>query len=267
MGRTMANISSVSNQKLKDGFSPLLPGFEYCNYNDLTDLENKIISNKEVVGVMFEPVQGEGGVNVPDSGYLKKVRKLCDKYNILMILDEVQTGVGRTGSLYAFQHEGIIPDIITSAKGLGNGYPVAACLAKKFVADLFTLGKHGSTFGGSPMACSVANKVIDIVSRDGFYDNVIKMGEYLKDKLSDVLSEFDFVKNIRGKGLLIGVEFNAPVGYLRKLGLDSRIIFSVTQQNIVRIAPPLNITKKHCDEFAMNFLEMVKKSELVKSVV
>lgn len=266
-GRTMANISSVSNQKLKDGFEPILRGFDYCNYNDIADLEDKIKSNKEVVAVMLEPVQGEGGVNVPDNGYLQKVRGLCDKHGLLMILDEVQTGVGRTGSLYSFQQENIMPDILTSAKGLGNGYPVAVCLAKKHIADLFTLGKHGTTFGGSPMACAVANKVIDIVSRAGFYDHVIRMGEYLKQKLSDVLSEFDFVKNIRGKGLLIGVEFNAPINYLRKLGLESRIVFSVTQQNIVRIAPPLIVTEKHCDEFASRFLEMVKRSELVKSLV
>ena len=266
-GRTMANISSVNNEKLKEGFEPMLPGFVHCKYNDILSLEETIQNNDQVVAVFLEPVQGEGGVNVPDAGYLKKVRMLCDDYNLLMILDEVQTGVGRTGSLYAFQQEDIMPDIVTSAKGLGNGYPVAACLAKSHVADLFTLGKHGTTFGGSPMASAVANKVIDLVSKPDFLNHVISMGEYLKNKLKDVLSEFDFIKDIRGKGLLIGVEFNKNITYLRKLGLESRIVFSVTQQTIVRIAPPLIINKKHCDEFALKFLEMVKKSELVKTLV
>ena len=262
-GRTMANISAVSNPKLKAGFEPVLPGFAYCDYNDIDSLEKCIADCKakgeQVVAVMLEPVQGEGGVNIPADNYLACVREVCDKNNLLMILDEIQTGAGRTGKLYAYQHENVMPDIITSAKGLGNGYPVAACLAKERVAKLFTLGKHGTTFGGSPMACAVANKVVEIMSRDGFHAHTKKIGEYFLSNLKSVLSKYDCIKDIRGKGLLVGIEFKEDVTYLRKAGMDAGIVFSITQQKIARIAPPLIITEAQCDQFIEIFDRLVKE--------
>ncbi len=246
-GRTMNSLSAANNPAQKKLFSPMMPGFIQCEFDDINVLETLLKRTTEVTAVLLEPVQGEGGVRPHSEGYLKAVRALCDQYDVLMMLDEVQTGFGRTGALYAFQHEGVLPDVVASAKGLGNGFPIGVCMAKGVAANIFKVGDHGSTYGGNPLACTVSLKVLEIMQRSGFHEHTKEMALYLTEELRTRLKNLSCVKDIRGKGLLIGIELDRPCGELKKEALRNGMVINVTCQNVIRLVPPLILDKSHCD--------------------
>ncbi len=246
-GRTMATLSATGNRKVQAGFEPLVSGFVRAPYNDITAIEAIAANNKNIVAIMVEPVQGEGGVIIPDEGYLAKLRNICDSNNWLLMLDEIQTGIGRTGSLYAFQQENILPDVVTSAKGLGNGFPIGACLTAGKAAYLFQPGNHGSTFGGNPLACATANTVLDVLLEDNLCQQATDMGDYIVVSFSQQLSTIDGIKNIRNKGMMIAIELANPCAELAALALRRRLIINVTAGNVVRLLPPLTFSQSDAD--------------------
>ena len=236
-GRTMATLSATGNETLQSGFTPLLPDFVHVPYNDVKAIE-KQAKNKNIVAVMVEPIQGESGIIIPDTGYLKALRDLCDKNDWLLILDEIQTGMGRTGQWFAYQHEGILPDIMTSAKALGNGIPVGACAATGKAAEILTPGTHGSTFGGNPFASAVALKTIEIIERDNLVDHAAKMGAYLLKKLQHTLAINSRITNIRGKGLMLAIDLAKAYDNLAEKFLDAGLVVNITGGGkIIRLLP------------------------------
>ena len=246
-GRTLATLSASGNTKIHKGFEPLVDGFTYIPYNDIPALQRCAQSNPNIVAVMLEPVQGEGGIRVIEDGYLEKIRALCDENGWLMILDEVQTGIGRTGALFAYQHTSILPDIVASAKGLGNGIPIGACLARGIAANLFQVGNHGSTFGGNPLCCSVANAVLSTLEDGKIYTNVLQMGAYLLEMLKKELGNIPGVVEVRGRGLMIGLELDRPCRPMLQLAADEGLLISVTSEKVIRLVPPLILQKEHAD--------------------
>jgi len=246
-GRTLGTLSATGQEKFKIGFDPLVPGFKHVDFNDIGAIENAI--TKDTCAVMLEPIQGESGVKIPAPDYLGEVRKLCDRHGILLILDEVQTGMGRTGKLFAYEHSGITPDIMTLAKGLGGGVPIGAMLATDTVAAAFVPGTHGSTFGGNPLACSAAIATIDVLIEDGFIlDQCKRMGEYFKKKLEELHKEFpSIIAEVRGVGLLIGMELTRDGAPIVQACLERGLIINCTAGNILRFMPALIITEKEID--------------------
>ena len=228
-GRTLAALSASGNRKIQAGFEPLVQGFVRAEYNDIEALENIAKENPEVVAIFMEPIQGEGGIIVPDSDYLAKVRALCDKHNWLMLLDEIQTGMGRTGKLFAYQHANIVPDGITLAKGLANGIPIGACVIHEKWSSLFKPGSHGSTFGGNPLSCAVGLATLQEIESKQLWENAQKQGEHIINGLRNALSGHPHVKGIRGQGLMMGVELDKPCRDILKLALDKGIIFNITK--------------------------------------
>ncbi|MBS0358834.1 MAG: aspartate aminotransferase family protein [Proteobacteria bacterium] len=254
-GRTLATLTATANRKGQAGYEPLVSGFIRAPFNDSESIKNMAHHNNEIVAVMLEPIQGEGGIHLPPSDYLKKIRELCDQNNWLMILDEVQTGNGRTGSYFNYQQHGILPDIVTTAKGLGNGYPIGVCLMRGKACNLFQPGNHGSTFGGSPLASRVGLTVIDIIEKNNLCKNAADMGQRLIKNLKEALSNNTHVQDIRGQGLMIGIELDKPCRDLMKIGLDQKILFNVTADKVIRLLPPLNITGEQVDQI----VERLKK--------
>lgn len=247
-GRTMATLTASGSRKVQAGFEPLVPGFIRAPFNDIEAIHTIAANREDVVAVMLEPIQGEGGIYAAEEGYLRAVAKLCEQHDWMLILDEIQTGNGRTGKLYACMHHNIQPDILTTAKGLGNGIPIGACLMSKKATDLFKPGNHGSTFGGNPLACATALTVLEIIERDKICDLVTRNSALLMDKLIQNLGEHPHVKAIRGKGYMIGVELDRPAMDMRNIGLANGIIFNVTADTVVRLLPPLTITEEEIDE-------------------
>ena len=247
-GRTLATLSATGNRKVQAGFSPLVDGFVRVNYNDVAAIEKVAESNSDVVAILVEPIQGEGGVVVPDADYLKQLRELCDANNWLLMLDEIQTGVGRTGEWFAFQHTDIKPDVMTLAKALGNGVPIGACLAGGKAASIFTPGTHGSTFGGNPLATRAALTVLDIIKNDKLIENAKAMGEYFISEFTAQLSSAENVKEVRGLGLMIGIELTHDCGELVTAATEEGLLINVTAGNTVRLLPPLVINKAQADE-------------------
>ncbi len=246
-GRTLNTLSAASNPAQVELFSPMMPGIVQCDFDNVEQLEALFKTEKEAVAVMFEPIQGEGGVQPHSLGFMKTVRALCDQYDALMMLDEVQTGFGRTGTLYAYQHEGVLPDVVASAKALGNGFPVGVCMAQGRAAEIFKVGDHGSTYGGNPLACAVGRKVLEIMNRPGFHERTQAMSKYLVDGLNKAFEGNEKVKDIRGKGLIIGVELDQPCAHLKKKSLEMGMVMNVTKGNVIRLTPPLVIEKEECD--------------------
>ncbi|MBI3354578.1 MAG: acetylornithine transaminase [Nitrospirae bacterium] len=245
-GRTMATITATGQEKVQKGFEPLLPGFKYVPFNNIDAVKKAI--NKKTAAVMVEPIQGEGGVNIPDNDYLKKLRRLCNDEGILLVFDEVQTGMGRTGKLFAYEHYGIEPDIMTLAKGLGNGVAIGAMLAKDSVAEAFAPGSHASTFGGNPLACSAAKASLEVIIEDGIlFENCIRMGDYLVKGLKELKKGFSFIKDVRGKGLLIGMELNIDGKDIVMECIKEGLLINCTMDRILRFLPPLIITKEEID--------------------
>jgi len=240
-GRTMGTLSATGNTKIKQGFAPLLAGFRHVAYNDVPAIEAELAADANIVAIMVEPVQGEGGVNIPAPDYLNRIRELCDRHDLLMILDEIQTGVGRTGRFLAYQHNGILPDVCTMAKALGNGVPIGACLARGKAADVLTAGNHGSTFGGNPLACAAALAVLDTLTGSGLLDSVEAKGAQIHAALSQALAGNSHVAAIRHKGLMIGVELDRPCGELVGMALEQGVLINVTADNTIRLLPPFVI--------------------------
>ena len=255
-GRTLATLSATGQEKFKKGFDPLVPGFKHVEFNDVGAIEKAITKN--TCAVMLEPIQGESGVKIPDPDYMREVRKLCDRYGILLVLDEVQTGMGRTGKLFAYEHYGITPDIMTLAKGLAGGVPIGAMLATNKIAAAFEPGTHGSTFGGNPLACSAALATIDVLLEGDFVlDQCRRMGKYFKKRLEEMKKEFpSIIADVRGMGLLVGMELTRDGAPLVKACMEKGVLINCTAGNILRFMPPLIITEKDIDHL-IDILEQI----------
>jgi acetylornithine aminotransferase len=238
-GRTMATLSATGSRKVQAGFEPLLAGFARVPYDDLEALEHVAAHNRSVVAVLVEPIQGEGGIRVPAEAYLRGLREACDRHGWLLMLDEVQTGMGRTGRWFAHQTSGIVPDVMTLAKGLGNGVPIGACVARGEAAEVFTAGKHGSTFGGNPLACVAAQATLDAIEQDHLLDNAVRIGTLLRSGFEAQLSGVPGVVQIRGRGLMIGIELDRPCADLVRQALGRGLLVNVTAETVVRLLPPL----------------------------
>lgn len=247
-GRTYGALTATAQEKFHNGFAPLLPGFKYVPFNDIESLKKAI--DKNTCAVMLEPIQGEGGVRIPDQNYFKEVRNLCDENGILLILDEVQTGMGRTGKLFCHEHYGITPDIMTLAKGLGGGFPIGAILATEKVSKAFTPGSHASTFGGNPVACAAAIATIETLIEDGFIlDNVQRMGKYFLERLNGLKNDFpDIIFSVRGLGLLTGLELLRDCNDIVLECLKRGLLVNCTAGNVLRFTPPLIVQKKEIDQ-------------------
>jgi acetylornithine/N-succinyldiaminopimelate aminotransferase len=247
-GRTMATLTASGNRKIQAGFEPLVPGFVRAPFNDLNAIRTIAEHRKDIVGIMIEPIQGEGGIHKVDEAYLHAIKALCEAEDWLFILDEIQTGNGRTGQLYHFMHHGIQPDIFTTAKGLGNGVPVGATLMGKRASDLFKPGNHGSTFGGNPLAMATANTVLDVILEDNLLEKVTELGHYLRDQLFANLGQHPMIKAIRGQGYMLGIELDRMAADVRLIGLKQGILLNVTAETVIRLLPPLIMTKTDIDE-------------------
>jgi acetylornithine aminotransferase len=258
-GRTMATLTASGTRKVQAGFEPLVPGFIRAPFNDLEAINTIAANREDVVAVMLEPIQGEGGIYAAEEGYLRAVAQLCEQHDWLLILDEIQTGNGRTGKLFSCMHYNIQPDILTTAKGLGNGVPIGACLMSKKAVNLFKPGNHGSTFGGNPLACATALTVLEVIERDNICDLVNKNSGLLMDKLISALGEHPHVKAIRGKGFMIGVELDRPATEMRGLGLKNGLLFNVTAETVVRLLPPLIINEKEIDELVTRLTKTINE--------
>lgn len=245
-GRTLMTLTATAQPKYQAGYEPLPQGFTYIDYNDIAALEAAI--SDKTCAVVLEPIQGEGGVNVPADDYLSKVRALCDKHGALLIFDEVQTGVGRTGKMFAYEHFGIKPDIVTMAKGLAGGVPIGAFIAGDKVASVFHPGDHGSTFGGNPLACAAANAVIDTIEQDNLLANVTEVGAYLMDKIAQLGAKYPaIIRSVRGKGFMVGVELTREGRGIVEACLDKKLIINCTAGNVLRLVPSLTIGKQEVD--------------------
>ena len=247
-GRTMATLTATGNRKAQAGFEPLLTGFVRAPYNDSATVEQIAANNPDIAAILVEPVQGESGINIPDDGYLDTLRRICDANDWLLMLDEVQTGNGRTGRYFAYQHTGCLPDVVTTAKGLGNGIPIGVCLARGDAAELFQPGHHGSTFGGNFIACAAAHAVLDTIENENLMQRAGVLGNRIVDGLGAALKGNNRIKEIRGKGLMIAVELNEPVPGLVNAGLEQRVLINAIGDTVVRLLPPLTLTDAEADE-------------------
>ena len=257
-GRTMATITATGQEKYQFGFTPLLEGFTYVSFNDLPALEARI-SNK-TCGIMLEPIQGEGGVNIPDAQYLAQVREICDRHGILLIVDEVQTGMGRTGKLFAYEHFGIKPDIMTLAKALGNGFPIGAMLATDKIAKAFVPGNHASTFGGSPLAMAAANATVKTMLQEGILENCRKMGDYFLLQLKKLQEKHKIIKEVRGKGLIIAAQLNIESADIVNKCLQRGLLIASAGGKTLRFVPPLIISTQDIDQ-AVKVLDEVMEGK------
>ena len=240
-GRTIATLSATGSRKVQAGFEPLLTGFVRVPYDDLPALKQVAAINPNIVAVLVEPVQGESGVQVPEDGYIPHLRRICDEKGWLLMLDEVQTGMARTGKWFAHQHLGIKPDVMSLAKGLGNGFPIGACLARGVAASVFTPGKHGSTFGGNPLGCVSALTTLAIIEDEGLVERAGRIGQIIREGIAQKLAGSHGVKEIRGKGLMIGIELDRPCSDIVVRGFEAGLLVNVTADTVVRLLPPLNM--------------------------
>ncbi len=257
-GRTLATLSATGNRKTQAGFEPLVSGFVRVPYNDLEAIRAVAARNQNIVAVMLEMVQGEGGVNSATVEFQRELRALCDEKGWLMICDEIQCGMARTGKWFAFQHAGILPDIMTLAKGLASGVPIGACLAAKAAAGLFGPGNHGSTFGGNPLACTAALTTLETIEKEGLMANAEKVGAYLKQRLAEAFSGVAGVTDIRGQGLMIGIELDRPCGELLSGALNTGLLISITSERVIRLLPALTFTEGEADELVRRIVPLVR---------
>ncbi len=257
-GRTMATLTATGNAKVQAGFAPLVEGFVRAPYGDADAVAALMAGNPHIVAVLVEPIQGEGGIRIPAADYLPRLRALCDQYDCLLMLDEIQAGMGRTGTWFAFQHTPIKPDVMTLAKALGNGVPIGACVAGGKAAQVFAPGNHGSTFGGNPLACRAALAVIDVMEQDDLLARATTLGEYFLTQFRAQLADVAGVVDIRGKGLMLGLELARDCGELVKQALEKGLLINVTAGNVIRLLPPLVITQAQADQIIMTVSELVQ---------
>ncbi len=258
-GRTMATLTASGSRKVQAGFEPLVPGFTRAPFNDIDAIRTIAANREDIVAIMVEPIQGEGGIIVADEAYLPGLAELCKEHDWLLILDEIQTGNARTGKFFASMHSGIQPDIITVAKGLGNGVPISACLMRNKACNLFKPGNHGSTFGGNPLACATALTVLEVIERDNICEQVTQKSALLKEKLLKELSDHPNVRAIRGKGYMLGIELDRPASDARLIGLENRVLLNVTADTVIRLLPPLIINEEEIEELVVRLVKTINQ--------
>ena len=259
-GRTLATLTATAQEKFHKGYEPLMPGFKYVPFNDIEAVKNAIDS--KTCAILLEPIQGEGGVNCPSEGYLKTLRKICDETGILLIFDEVQVGMGRTGKLFAYEHEGVEPDMLTLAKSLAGGVPIGALLIKRGISDSFKPGDHASTFGGNPLATAAGVAALTTILEEGMLENCQKMGDYFLAQLKEIQGKFPFIKEVRGKGLILGMELKIDGSSIVKEMLKKKILINCTMGNVLRFLPPLIVTQEEIDRVVMALEEVLQELKL-----
>ena len=256
-GRTLATLTATGNRKIQAGFEPLVPGFLRAPYNDLQAIRTIASNSPNVVAILVEPITGEGGIRIPDDDYLSALRTLCDEHDWLLMLDEIQTGMGRTGRWFAHQHADIQPDVMTLAKALGNGVPIGACLALGAAADVYKPGNHGSTFGGNPLSTSAALAVLQSIQEDDLVNRAEQLGTRMLDGFRAQLGDAEGVVSIRGRGLMLGIELDRPCGELMQRALDRKLLINVTADTVVRLLPPLILTDAQADEIVAEVSQLI----------
>ncbi len=262
-GRSMATLTASGNRKVQAGFEPLLTGFVRVPYNNIDAVAQVAINNKNVVAVLVEPFQGEGGVNIPQAHYLQELRSLCDENDWFLMLDEVQSGIGRSGKWFAFQHSDIVPDVMTLAKGLGSGVAIGACLANGVAAQTFKPGNHASTFGGNPLACAAAMETLTVLAEDGLVEHAMKLGNFMRDRLraqlSTQLKDESGVVQIRGQGLITGIELSVPCVELVKRALEKKLLINVTSDKVVRLLPALVMQQDEAEQVVDTTCQLIRE--------
>jgi acetylornithine aminotransferase len=247
-GRTMAALSATGSRKVQAGFEPLVSGFIRAPFNDVKAIENISEHSNEITAIMLEPIQGEAGIRVPDPGYLEKLRSICDENGWMLIVDEIQSGLCRTGRWYAHQHEDVLPDILTTAKALANGLPIGACAARGAAADALSPGRHGSTFGGNPLVSRTACAVLDLMQSEDIAGRARETGDFMLDAFRNRLDSAPGVREIRGKGLMIGIELDAEANHLKKAALQKGVLLNITRDTVIRLLPPLIIDREQAEQ-------------------
>jgi len=258
-GRTLATLSATGNRKVQAGFEPLVPGFVRVPFDDLAAVEQVAANNQNVVAVLFEPIQGEGGINICHNEFMQGLRRICDAKGWLFMVDEVQCGIGRTGKWFAYQHAGIRPDVMTLAKGLGSGVPIGACLTAGAATGVFKPGNHGSTFGGNPLACVAALTTLTVLEEDNLLTRATALGERICARFAGQLSGLAGVVDVRGSGLMIGIELDRPCGALVAAGLEAGMLINVTAEKVVRLLPPLVMSDAEADELVDGVVTVVRR--------
>jgi len=258
-GRTMATLTASGSRKVQAGFEPLLTGFARVPFNDLEAITQVAAHNKNIVAILVEPYQGEGGINVPQVNYLKGLRQICDKNGWLLMLDEVQCGIGRSGKWFAFQHSGIVPDVITLAKGLGSGVPIGACLAGNIAGEVFKPGNHASTFGGNPLACTAAITTLNVIEEEDLMSNAMEQGDFMRKTFQTQLEDVEDVMEIRGQGLMIGIELSKPCGDLVKDALKKKLLINVTLDKVIRLLPSLVLKRSEAEQMVNTVSTLIRE--------
>ena len=257
-GRTLATLSASGGRRVQAGFEPLVTGFARAPFDDIPALQKIADNNQNICAIFVEPIQGEGGIRIASTDYLQQLRIFCDQNNWLLMLDEVQTGNGRTGKYFCFQHSGIVPDVVTTSKGLGNGFPIGACLAAGKAAELMQPGNHGSTFGGNPLACAAALATINTIEDQGLLSRAAAIGDRLMAGLKEGLSSSSHVLHIRGRGCMIGIELNKPCKSLFMAAMEKGLIINVTADSVIRLLPPFVMTDDEVDQVVAILVPLIK---------
>ncbi|MCH8257439.1 MAG: aspartate aminotransferase family protein [Proteobacteria bacterium] len=259
-GRTLATLTATGSRKVHAGFEPLVNGFVRVPFDDVEAVRQIAAHSNNIVAMMVEPIQGEAGIRVPDDNYLKDLRAICDDHNWLLILDEVQSGNARTGTYFCYQQSGILPDLVTTAKGLGNGFPIGVCLARGEAAEIFKPGNHGSTFGGNPLACSVGLTVVNEIKNNNIADRARELGDRMQENFRKRLGGLNNVKDIRGKGLMLGIELDKNCTELVGKALARGLLINVTSENVIRLLPPLIITDEEADQICNIVCSLIEEA-------
>lgn len=258
-GRTLATLSATGNRKVQAGFEPLVQGFVRVPYDDLPAIETAAANRPNIVAVLVEPIQGEGGIRIPAPDYGPRLREICDRHGWLLICDEVQTGMGRTGRFLGHEHAGTHPDVVTLAKGLANGVPIGACLARGAAAEVLGPGSHGSTFGGNPLACRAARAVLETLDRDDLIANAAEQGAYLLEGFRAALADVPRVVEVRGRGLMLGIELDRPCADLVVAALEAGLLINVTAERVIRLLPPLILARAEADQLIEGLSALIKR--------
>jgi acetylornithine/N-succinyldiaminopimelate aminotransferase len=257
-GRTLATLTATGSRKVQAGFEPLVSGFARVPFNDLEAARQAVEHNANIVAILVEPIQGEGGINLPAPDYLPGLRRLCDERGLLLMLDEVQTGIGRTGAWFAYQHTSVLPDVVTLAKGLGGGVPIGACLARGSAAEVFKPGNHGSTFGGNPLACAAALAVLSTIDEEGLLQNVQQVGTYLRQALAAALDGVAGVVAVRGLGLMMGIELDRPAAEIVDRAREAGLLVNVTSERVIRLVPPLILREAEAQQLIEGLVPVIR---------